>query len=174
MNDIGILGSKIVFMPYHWLRTPDFLAKAMSMSDMEQILIKCGGDFSNVEENTAQAVSLFAARLGEKRDEQKKKAQEAYKARSTTFHNRIIDEIVDLMEGSGEFRTCDIQIAAVNRGNGFPVRTRQMYASHIRREVEEDGRITHSFTGGDRITVIYKDGHSGFQKIPYRGIWHVK
>ena len=164
----------ISFMPNVWSRSPAFLAGFMVPSDMEEILTACGGDFSLLDENTAQALSILASRMSQKRKEKNEEAKKARKARSTWFHNLIIDEIVDLMKDSGGFRTCDIQLAAAKRGKGFPVRTRQMYAAHLCREIKENGRITHLTSEGGCITVIYKDGHSGSQLIPSRGMWHVK
>lgn len=148
------------------INDPNELASVMSTGEFLDIFTACEGDFLRLEQNTRKAMAIKGQDLN---DNYKKRAshQALYRQeRAERRHREIIAEIRELMEGKEKFTCLDVQLAAVNRGNGFPVRTRQMYASHLRKAAS-DNVMTIDISGScSYINVILSNGRRSSQRIP--------
>lgn len=177
-NRISKVKDTIIFVggTNYWDRHPYTssmsAAQDMTSADFEQLILACDGDLSKIDPITAQAMFLYAQTSAKKRKERAQKAKEARAEKAKAFHEMIIKEIVDLMEGSGGFTTSDIQIAAQKAG--MPVRTRQMYATHICMGFMNEGPIEYCPSGGEWINVIRRDGSTTCQRIPRKYTWRVR
>ena len=165
-------GKIYLAIPYYWDHiSANMLAESMTAADMERLLDACSGDFSKQEAETARAISIKATLLLEKREEQAKRQAEYRKQRAKQIHECIVDEIRTLCGDAPCFTPTVIQLLAAQ--NGLPVRTRQMYSSHLRSACYEGivSPVNESFR---EIHVIYADGKSGTQCIRQKGGYKFK
>lgn len=142
------------------------MARSMTAGDFFDLLAACGGDFSLLQSNTREAMVIKSKELNDSRKERVANQALYRKKRAERQHNELIAEIRELMKGKDSFTALDVQLAAVQRGNGFPVRTRQMYAAHLRRGTAEDVIIKNYIDTSRCINVILRDGRMSHQRIP--------
>ena len=145
---------------------PELQAEMMTTPIMESLLDACAGDFSRLHPNTAKAISIKATLLLEKREEQAKRRAEYRQRKAEQLHNCIVEEIRTLCGDSPCFTATQIQLLAAQ--NGLPVRTRQMYSSHLRR-AHCDGVVAPVRESYKTVHVIYANGKSGTQDIRQKG-----
>lgn len=137
-------------------------ADLMTAADMENLLIECGGDFSQLDSTTAQAIAIKAKELAEKRQEREKKQKEYRAQKQKEKHENIMSEIRSLCSDILNFTPSQIQLLAAKRG--FPVRTRQMYAQHLKK-ARKDGEVQKVYDTFTTVYVVYADGKSGTQTV---------
>lgn len=137
----------------------------MTAGDIENLLAECGGDLSQLHPLTAQAMSIKAKELAERRKEQEERQKKYREARRKAKHDNIIDEIRAVCGDMPSFTATQVQLAAAKQGNGFPVRTRQMYSRHMAIAVYEDDTMERAYIPSKTVNVIYANGRSGKQDI---------
>ena len=140
-------------------------ANLMTASDVENLLSACNGNFSQLDPETAQALSIKAGHMAESRKEQEEKRREYRERKRQERHSNIMGEIRMVTAGVPSFTPSQIQLLAAKKGNGFPVRTRQMYAIHLSWARWHDGTVERVYDSGKTVNVIYADGKSGTQTI---------
>lgn len=151
---------------YGRINDPYELARIMSTGDFLDIFAACEGDFLLLEQNTRKAMVIKGQDLNGNYKERLSRQAIYRKEREKRRHNEIMAEIRELMADKKNFTVIEVQLAAVNRGNGFPVRTRQMYTSHLRQAVEEN-IVENDFSDSSvYINVILRDGRKSSQRIP--------
>ena len=147
------------------INDPYELARVMSTGDFLDIFAACEGDFLRLEQNTRKAMVIKGQDLNGNYKERLSRQAIYRQEREARRHDEIMAEIRELMVDKKNFTVVEVQLAAVNRGNGFPVRTRQMYTYHLDKEIRQTVDINFSDTSG-YINVILRDGRKSRQRIP--------
>lgn len=149
-----------------WGDSPARIASTMTDNEILEVL-SCVADGYDLSADLLQAISIASGIKREKREEAAKKFREAYFMRAKAQHNEIVAEICDLMADWPRFTAMDVQRVAATTGR-YLVRTRQMYAVHIRKEVNnEGGRIV--FYPGQReyVDCVYGHDHKPGRQVIY-------
>lgn len=140
--------------------------KQMPDTAFYEMFAACSGDFSFLDDKTRDAMIVKGMEISSKCIKSIKDKSYRRQEQSQKIHNKIISEIRTLMCNKDSFTIAEVQLAALNCNNSFPVRTRQMYGYHLNKECNQTiERITDNCIPV-YLDVILRNGKRGRQSIP--------
>lgn len=166
-GNITMENGKICYHSFSFYRSSiQDIAGDLSEMDILNIFSQCYGDFSLIDDQLAAAIANKLILIKAAKENQLERRKETRKEEAQEFHRSLMVEIKHLMGEGTPFTTLDVQLAARQRGNGYPVRTRQLYNIHLCKACADNEVITVNDTTSSCINVILRNGKHSTQRIP--------